>query len=469
MANDSRDGISLGHNIIRVLITNFWVAIIGLLGSFVFPKILTVEDYALYHTFTLYVGYVAILHLGFPSGMVINYAGKEYSSLEKKQYKSELMILITILLFFTVIFLGIAAFTHNRMILYVGSAIIPVCFNGSYYSLFQSWGKFIKYSRVSMFASSAIPICAITYYLIFNTLPGDTYIIIYIFVYWTVFLYIIFQELMFVKGVEHNKLISKANLNTEKIGFTLVIGNYMNTLFGSADKQFVKWYFGPQEFAFYSFSMAMQTLMTVFITSVSQPLFPAMARGQFSDHDYSKVKRILFIFGSFSCCAYFGISIVIKLFIQKYIGSLEIIRLYFIVFPAMAVVNCIYINLYKIKDKMKLYIQTLIGILLCAIVLNSLSVYLLKQYSGVALATAITYYVWLIIGSKQFKFVNFNIRDYAFLSVFIVGFYILTSLKNDYLGLALSFVFVFSISCTFFWKELNELVISKIKFLGGRK
>ena len=95
-------------DIARVLSANLVVAIVGFLGSFIFPKILTIESFALYHTFTLYVGYIAITHLGFPSGMMINYAGQKYAKIDNSQYKAELTILFTVLAAFTAIFLGIA-------------------------------------------------------------------------------------------------------------------------------------------------------------------------------------------------------------------------------------------------------------------------------------------------------------------------------------------------------------------------
>ena len=63
---------TLKGNIFRALSANFIVAIVGFLGSFIFPRILTINDYALYHTFTLYLSYITILHLGFPSGMALD-------------------------------------------------------------------------------------------------------------------------------------------------------------------------------------------------------------------------------------------------------------------------------------------------------------------------------------------------------------------------------------------------------------
>ena len=116
---------SLIKNIVRVLSANFWVAVIGFIGSFIFPRILTIDAYALYHTFTLYLGYITITHLGFPSGMVINYAGMDYDSIDRKQYRSEMLLLIGILSFFTLTFLAIAVIMSNKMIAYIALAIIP--------------------------------------------------------------------------------------------------------------------------------------------------------------------------------------------------------------------------------------------------------------------------------------------------------------------------------------------------------
>lgn len=429
-------------NVTRVLSANFLVAFVGFLGSFIFPKILTIDAYALYHTFTLYVGYIGILHLGFPSGMVINYAGKKHDLIDKKQYKSELILLIVILSFFTTVFLAIWIRTNNIMVLYIALAVIPVGIINSYRALYQSWMLFKKYTRYSVFISVSIPLLALTYYLKNNILPGYIYIIIYLFIYWIISIIFLLSECKFVEGKKPNKIFSKQNFCTEKIGLSLVIGNYINTLFVSADKQFVKWFFGTTEFAFYSFGMSMQALMTVFITSISQPLFPSMAQGIFSNNDYNRIKKLLFIFGSFSGCAYFALSFIVKHFIQKYIGSLEIIGVYFIVFPAMGVINCLYINLYKIKGKMKMYVITLFSILCTAILLNLFFVMSINHYTGVAIATTITYYVWLFMGSLQFKFLKFDFYDLEFLLFYIVGFIAITRFFEDILGFCIYLLFV---------------------------
>lgn len=456
----------LAKDISRVLSANLLVAIIGFLGSFVFPRILSIESYALYHTFTLYVGYIAITHLGFPSGMMINYAGQKYEEIDSKQYKAELSILFTILATFTVIFLIIAVVTQNMMVLYVGSVIFPYGIIGSYKSLLQSWGRFMFFSRLSSIQALAIPLTALAYYIVTGNLPGDVYIVIYIVINWLLALYILSEMLRKVYGVKRAAIKSSKNIEIEKTGAAVLIGNYINVLFSSADKQFVKWFFETTKFAYYSFGMSMQSLMTVFITSISQPLFPAMARGQFKDEEYDQIKEILFIFGSFSGCAYFVASFIVKHFIQKYIPSLEVVGIYFVVFPVMAVINCLFINLYKIKNLMKQYIMTLAGVLGVAIVLNLLFVRTYHVFYGVAIATVLTYYIWFAVGTRQFKFIHIRLMDILYLTIYTVGFFVITEIENDIVGFIVAFLFVIALSFVFYRKDMKyitKLVTSRFK------
>ena len=63
--------------------------------------------------------------------------------------------------------------------------------------------------------------------------------------------------------------------------------------------------------------------------------------------------------GSASGVAYFACSFVVEHWIKNYIASLSVIQIYFLVFPAMAVINCLYTNLYKIRRMKNRYILDL--------------------------------------------------------------------------------------------------------------
>lgn len=455
---------SLTGNIVKVLSANFWVAVVGFVGSFIFPKILSIEGYALYHTFTLYVSYIGILHLGFPSGMAIKYAGKNYETLDKNQYKSEVTLLLFTLCTFTAIAAVISLAVKEVMVGYITLAILPVCMIASYKSLYQAWSRFKEYTRVSTICATFVPVLALIYYLLAKNLPGDVYILIYLIVYWVVAIILISMDVKIIRKAQRNKWFTVENFNTEKVGISLMLGNYINTLFVSADKQFVKIFFGTTEFAFYSFGMSMQALMTVFITSVAQPLFPAMAKGKFKDEDYNKIMKLLLVFGSFSGCAYFATSIIVRYFIKKYIGSLEIVGIYFVVFPAMAVINCLYINLYKIKGLMKQYLITLVGILAIAVILNMSFIHFIGSYAGVAIATTLTYYIWFMLGFRQFLFLKLQFRDIVYLIIYTVGFFFITRNFTEFLGMAVYLVFILTLAMLCYRELLLGYMKKILKF-----
>lgn len=451
---------SLKKNIMRVFSANFIATIVGFLSSFIFPKILSLDAYAIYHTYTLYLGYIAILHLGFPSGMVINYAGKDYSDINKKQYKSEIILLLSILSFFTAILILVYVMNPSLMLVFIALSIVPVCWVGSYKALVQAWNDFTTYTRINVFVSVAIPTVAILYYIVMNDLPGNVYIFISLSIYTITTIYLFFKTVKDLSGVKPLAIFSHINMQTEITGAIIAVGNYINTLFASADKQFVIWFFSNIEFAFYSFAMSIQSIMSVLITSIAQPLFPAMAQGKFSDEDYNDVKNIMCIFGTFSGCAYFCISIIVKLFIPKYTESLRIAALYFSVFPAMAVIQCLYINLYKIKGKIRTYVFTLLNLLGIAVCLNLIMVKTLGQYTGIAIATVITYYIWMVIGTYQFDFIRIQVRDLLYLFFYFITYFSCIILLNDVIGFVV-YAVVMAFLVFAFYKKLI------IKYMGS--
>ena len=52
-------------DLLRVVSSNMLALLVGLVNGFLVPGFLGIDEYALYKTFGLYVGYVGILHFGF--------------------------------------------------------------------------------------------------------------------------------------------------------------------------------------------------------------------------------------------------------------------------------------------------------------------------------------------------------------------------------------------------------------------
>jgi len=455
---NNREAIYMIKNILRVLSANVVIAIIGLVSSLFLPKILSIEDYALYQTFVLYMSYIAILHLGFPTGMNIKYAGKLIEDIDKSQYRAEMRIIMMILAFFSGIGLIISLITKEKMLLYISLMIFFYCFSGSFSLLVQAWGQFNTYAIMHIIMSAGPLVMPIIIYIVSGNASADICIIAYVAVYALISLGCLLYHGQIIKGCPSSKIISRGNWETEKLGFYFLLGNYINSLFHSIDKQFVKWFCLTREFSYYSFGLTMQSTMTIFITAISQPLFPYMASGKIKGRkQQTKVKRFLLILGSLSGLAYFACALVVKYWIPNYVNSIQVIRVYFAVFPAMAVINCLYFNMYKINKMTHRYIADLATMLVGAAAANYIAIKLGYGYLGVAFATTILNYLWLLYGTIVFKDLRLNFREVLFLFLFLVEFVIIPQISLLIVGAVVYLICDVAICAVCFPDEIKAI------------
>lgn len=450
-------------NIIRVFTANGVVAIVGLLSSLFLPKALSIEEYATYQTFILYLSYIGVLHLGFPTGMSIKYAGVSYTEIDKKQYKSEIRLLTLLLLVFSCVFFCGAFIAKSDMTFYIALMIFPYCFLNSFLSLFQAWEKFKPYAVLHIICSAIPLLLPIIIYFIIHNISALLCIYLYIGIYIITTIFFILKHLKDTRRIRSNRVLSESNLYVEKLGFFFMLGNYINSLLTSIDKQFINWFGTTYQFSFYSFALTMQSVMTIFITAISQPLFPYMASGNITGERYREVKRDLLMLGSASGIAYFACRLVVRNWIPKYVESLSVIEIYFAVFPAMAVINCLYFNLYKTRKMMKQYIVDLLMVLGMAALADGGAVLSGHSYIGVCLVTTIVYYIWLFYGTRSFPELRFNRNELIFLALFLILFFTISNSENEIFGMVVYFVLDFAICKICFSKEVNSLSRRLIK------
>lgn len=440
-------------NIFKVLISNGIVALIGLVSSLFLPNLLSIDEYASYQTFVLYIGYVALFHLGFPNGLSIKYAGKSFESIEKRQLKAEMRLLLIVISTFSAFFFIAYIVSGKEMALYIAIMTFCTCYLGTITQLLQAWGNFNLYAICHVIIS-ALPLALPLVLSFFGKLSATTCIVSYLFVYVTLTLILLTRQISFGRDVRCSKILTKENLNTETTGLLFHIGSYINVLFHSVDKQMIKWYCSVQEFSYYSFAITMQSTMTIFLTAISQPLFPYIASGKL---DTSKkitfAKRMLLMLGSLSGVAFYACSIIVKLWVPKYVDSLRVIRIYFVLFPAMAVINCLYSNYYKVKKLKYRYTIDLASMLCLAVVLDLVAVKTGNSHVGVAAATVVVYYVWLIYGMWVFPELKFDRYEYAFVAMYIILFFATQFIANDLIGRMVFLLVDFLLCRTMFSEE----------------
>ncbi|WP_461206044.1 oligosaccharide flippase family protein [Clostridium sp. DL1XJH146] len=446
-------------NVFRVLFSNFIVVIVGLINGLVFPKLLTIEEYAIYQTFLLYASYIGIMHLGFPSGLFVKYGGKDYLKKDNAQYKSEIYFLIITQLFFAIVFGVISVFLKNEIMFYVSMCIIPMNVVITYKSLYQAWNQFKKFSVINSITS--ISICLLMIVLSLMAVKSDARFAIfpYIIVNMLCSIYMIFVFIKDTKGIKTKKICSDENLNTLKTGFFLMLGGAVSLLFYSIDRFFIKALFNSYEFAMYSFALSMQSIMNVFISAIAKPLYPKMVADKaYCNNEFSKIKEVLILFGSLSGCAYFACSIIVKSFIPQYIESLKVISIFFAIFPVLTVINCLYINLYKATRQIKKYLITLIIMIIISIILNVIGVLIYKNYISISIATTICYYIWFWYSSRHFNSLKLSKFDYIYLIGFLILFFVSTRVFEDIFGLIIFLILILFWGASIYSNSFKEII-----------
>ena len=445
-------------NILKVLLSNFIVTAVGLINSFVFPAIMSVESYSAYHEFTLYVSYINVCHLGIATGMFVYYGGKDYKSIDRARYKGEISLILCVLAFFSVMGIALAWWMQSPLIFKVALAIYPVCMIASFKAMYQAWNRFTAYSVINVVTTVALTAGVLIYYLLWGEVSGSVIIAWYLIIQYSVFIYFMLEYLVFTRKVKREPMFSKQNLDTTKTGFLIMMGNYIMLLFHALDKQFVNTLYTAYDFAMYSFASSTTNIMNVFITAMSTPFYPRLAKQDMDKKQLNMLKEMLFIFGAYSGCAYFAVSFIVEHFIPKYQDSLFVVYLFFATFPATAVINVLYVNLYKVTRQVKKYIGTLVGILVVSFVLNTVAVLLKGGFVGISAATLCTYYIWLLYSQRDFQDIVISKRDCIYLVFFAVVYLACIKVSNVIVGFVIYGIVITIIDFVFYKDSLGEAI-----------
>ena len=94
--------------------------------------------------------------------------------------------------------------------------------------------------------------------------------------------------------------------------------------------------------------------------------------------------------------------------------------------------------------------------MLClAIALDLFAVSTKNGHIGVAVATVIVYYIWLIYGMHVFPELKFDKYEYAFVIIYIILFFSTQYIKNDFIGLILFLLADFFLCRSIFREEVK--------------
>ena len=129
----------------QILSANLILLVLNIANSFLLPKFLSIDSYAVLKTYTLYIGYVGFLSLGYADGIYLDYGGKRISDFSLNDVGADLKSYFALEGILSAVVLVVSLIVHNVILaaFAIGSLLINII--GYYKNLYQAVGDYKLY------------------------------------------------------------------------------------------------------------------------------------------------------------------------------------------------------------------------------------------------------------------------------------------------------------------------------------
>ena len=453
-------------NIMSVAFSNCTTVVSGIIVGFFIPKIMTIEGYGYYKTFSLYTTYLGFFSLGVIDGIVLEHGGKNYDELDRPLFRGSFRWYIIIHGFSFVAMFVLSLLqksdTYRFITLALAFNMIGLNITGYYRQISQITQRFKEYSArkilQSILSISIVLILIILYKTTQREISHQLYIISIVLMNLGLATWYLFTYKDLVIGKSYSLRETRTTVYSYFLnGMPLLISNLCSTLLLTLDRQFVNILFSVKQYAIYSFAYNMLSLVTVATSAVSTVLYPAMKRSSKEEliNQYEQNVSILLVFVFGMLIAYYPLNWFVGWFLPKYKLSIPIFR---IIFPGLAmssVVSVIIHNYYKVFGLNLLFFKMSIAALIVSAAANLLAFYMFGTMASISAASIVTMCLWYLF-AENIMVRNYGIhrwKNMAFLFCMISFFYLTTYINNMIFGFVL-YVGLFIIVSISFYKTL---------------
>jgi len=462
-------------DIVRVSLSNIIKLLAGILVGFLLPKIVGVNDYGYYKTFTLYATYVGMFHFGFSDGIYLQYGGKAYDELERTSFRfySRFLIALELVISIVLAIISLVTLSGEYRFVFVCLSFFLVANNvtGYYQVISQITSRFGELSSRNIIQSILISLAVVGLWLVtkfsHQTITYREFTVIYVLIFlalavWYVWTY---REITVGKAVE-NRLVWRDVPKFIKLGFPLMIANLCSSLILTLDRQFVNILFDNETYAVYAFAYNMLSLITTAMAAISTVLYPKLKQTdeEVLKKSYSKLIAAILCM-VFACMViYYPLCAFVSWFLPKYIDSLIIFR---VIFPGLAISSAITIimhNYYKTLGATFNYFIKSIVILVVSGVFNYAAYAIFKTTVSISVASIITMLIWYVY-VEHFFIRQFNVkwvRNFLYMVILMAGFYGITLLDNQIISCVLYVALYVTVTIAFY-REYAEKFLDIVK------
>lgn len=427
----------LKKGMFNILVANILSLVFNLLTNFVLPKHLSVESYSAIKTFQLYITYIGVLHFGYEDGMYLKYGGKTADEINGKDLQTNLYTLRIFQTAITTLMVIMAIAIKDIVFFAFALAILPVNLVAYFKLLFQAIGEFKKYGRI--INVTAIVTFMLNAIALFVIKTDDYRLFLFGYVVWDFALWIIL-EVYLKNKLSNDKVQNYFSFHELRVniltGIPLTLGNFSSVMLTSIDRWFVKGLMTTLDFAQYSFAVSTESFINVALTPVTVTLYNYFCKNT-DTKEILKIRNCVLIFASYLVSCAFGAKFIMEHFLDKYMGSCNVMFILFSAQICYVVIKGIYVNIYKAQKRQAEYFRKLIFVVVIGVVLNALFYMLVQCKEAFAWGTVASALIWLILCLRDFPELKMQGNEIIYLILSIVLFVLLGVNMKSIIGFTL--------------------------------
>ncbi|MCW6677527.1 hypothetical protein NHG35_08745, partial [Aerococcaceae bacterium NML180378] len=261
------------RSLLHILFANVVFLIISIVNSFLLPRYLSIDTYAVLKTYTLYIGYAGFLSLGYADGMYLKYGGAKLEDIQISELSSNLKSYIALQGVVSLFLLSVAVILKDYVL--IAFAIGSLCINiiGYYKNFYQAIGEYRLYGQSLNYQTFILFLLNLVLLFVWKIKAPMLYIGIQVISAIATAIYLTWV-LEKKTSLWHLGQIRFSEIKTNIVsGFSLMLGNFSSSVFTSLDRWFVKILLDSSSFAHYSFAVSLENIINVFITPITISLY----------------------------------------------------------------------------------------------------------------------------------------------------------------------------------------------------
>lgn len=449
----------LSRGIITILIANLLNLVINLVTNFLLPKYLTVETYAYIKTYQLYINYAGVFSLGYVDGMYLLYGGKNILEINKIELNRNIWTMRIFQLLIMFIMLGISVLSHKYILIMFSLSILPFNMAGYFKLLYQAVGEFKSYSKALNISAIAVFMCNMMLLFIFKSENYFNYLLTYLLVYLGIWIYLEYKigNIIQIKNWYLDFSFEELIKNV-KNGIQLMLGNFSSIIMTSLDRCFVMVLMDTFAFAQYSFAVSMENIIAVVTMPISTTLYNYFCVVS----DTKQIKKILsyvILFATVVISSAFPGMLILQEWLKSYNSATEIMFYLFAAHIYYIIVKSVYVNLYKARKKIRLYLIKLMVDIFAGILFNALLFFVLRTKEAFAIGTLFSAVLWFLLCIPDFKDIVIDAKEIIYLVLETLVFILCGKYLNAIIGFCIYISFTITMILLLMKKSFIGLVI----------